>query len=108
MQLSTRLPPLIPVLCLVLSIFLTTPAWTVAGGASDLSVALPAVAVGAGEDQQQCLPLPRTPWVLCAGPVVGRGLAGSGVTCVAPLGRFVCSTSASGPPQCYGELWPAR
>lgn len=37
MQLSTHLPPYIPLLCVVLSIFLTAPTWMVAGGASDLS-----------------------------------------------------------------------
>lgn len=56
MQLSTR----IPVLCLVHGVFLTAPAWMVADGASDLSVALPAIIVGEGGEQQQCLPLPRS------------------------------------------------
>lgn len=61
MQLSTHLPPFITVLCLVLSIFLTAPAWMVAGAASDLSVALLAITVGAGEVLQQCLHLLRSP-----------------------------------------------
>lgn len=72
MQLSTRLPPFMPVLCLILSIFLTAPAWMVAGGASDLSAAVLAVTVGAGEVQQQCLQLPRALGVTCW-PFGGQG-----------------------------------
>lgn len=102
MQLSTRLPPFIPVLCLVLSVFLTAPAWTVAAGAH-LSVALLAVAVGAGEHQQQCLHLPRC--YLLALWWAG-GCQGWGVTLVLRLGRFVFSTSAcSDLALCCGELW---
>lgn len=108
MQLSTPLPPFIPVLCPVLNGLLTAPAWTVAGGASSLSVALPAIAVGAGEEQQQCLQLPSSPWLLPAAPVVGKGLAGRGMTHVAPPGGFRCSTLASsGLPRCCGELLQA-
>lgn len=97
MQFSTRLPPFMPVLCLILSIFLTAPAWMVAGGASDLSAAVLAVSVGAGEVQQQCLHLPRALGVTCW-PFGGQG----GGSRVAPLGRFVSSSSASGQPRCSG------